>query len=123
MSASLLSFPLLQIAFSDNYNGLADNAAFLVGINTGINRGGVYKINNALTPTTSTATDLNIGAIDGLDSVDIASLAINNNFIMAGGAGNAMLYLSNDNGASWTKCNKPPIGREWIPAARFRHSA
>ena len=100
-----------NIAFPDNYNGLADNAAFLVGIDTGTDSGGVYKINNALTPTTSTATNLNIGAIDGLDTVDIASLAISNNFIIAGGAGNAMIYLSNDNGVRWTKCNKPPTGQ------------
>ena len=100
-----------NIAFPDNYNGLAGNAVFLLGIDTGTDSGDVYKVNSAVAPTASTAKDLNIGAIDGLNAVDIASLATSNNFIIAGCAGNAVVYLSNDNGVNWTQCDKPPTGQ------------
>ena len=100
-----------SIAFPDNYNGLTVNAAFFLGIETGTNSGDIYKINSALKPTASTAQDLNIGAIDNLNAVDIASLASCGNTIIAGCAGNTGIYLSNDSGASWAKCNKPPTGQ------------
>ena len=89
-----------NIAFPENYNVLADKATFFVGIDTDSDSGDVYKINDAPAPTASTAKDLNIGAIDGLDAVDIASLAAGNNLIIAGCDGNAMVYLSSDNGTS-----------------------
>jgi photosystem II stability/assembly factor-like uncharacterized protein len=99
------------IAFPDNYNGITGNASFLIGIATGSGNGDVYQVNCALTPAPSTAKDLHIGAIDGLDAVDIAGLATAGNTIIAGCAGNAGVYLSNDNGVSWTPCNKPPTGQ------------
>ena len=54
---------------------------------------------------------MNIGSIDGVDAVDVAGLATSGNTILAGCAGSARVYLSNDNGVSWTQCTKPPTGQ------------
>ena len=99
------------IAFPDNYHGITVNASFFIGIATGADSGDVYQVNSALASTASTAKDLHIGAVDGLDAVDIAGLATAGNTIIAGCAGSAGVYLSNDNGVSWTQCNKPPTGQ------------
>jgi photosystem II stability/assembly factor-like uncharacterized protein len=100
-----------NIAFPENYNGMSDNATVFAGIDTGANSGDIYKIARALTPTPSTATDLNIGSVDSATGVDIASLAISGNAILAGCARNARVYLSNDGGVSWTQCTKAPTGQ------------
>jgi len=100
-----------SIAFPENYNGITGNASYFIGIATGADSGEVYQVNSALTPAQSTAEDLNIGSIDGLNAVDIASLATAGNTIIAGCAGNAGVYLSNDSGVSWKQCNKPPTGQ------------
>jgi photosystem II stability/assembly factor-like uncharacterized protein len=99
------------IVFPDNYSGLSDNAFFFMGFDTGINSGDVYKITRAITPAPSIAADLNIGASYNLPGVDIASLTISGNTILAGCAGDDLVYLTADNGASWTRCNKSLTGQ------------
>jgi len=100
-----------NIAFTDNYKALDNNASFFIGIDSNSNSGDVFKVTQALRPAPSIATDLNIGASDNITGVDIASLAISGNTILAGSAGSALIYLSVDNGVSWTQCNKPPTGQ------------
>ena len=99
------------IAFPDTYNGLSDNAVFLMGIDTGVNSGDVYKIPHVIAPAPSIATDLNMGVSYNLPGVDIASLTTSGNTIFAGCAGSALVFISTDNGASWTWCNKSPTGQ------------
>jgi photosystem II stability/assembly factor-like uncharacterized protein len=99
------------IAFPDAYNGISNNAVFFVGIDTGTNGGDVYKISSAQSPAASTPKDLKIGSGSGLNAVDVGSLAISGNTILAGCARNAWVYLSNDGGVSWQQNNKPPTGQ------------
>ena len=100
-----------NIAFPDSYNFSSGAAAFFLGIDTGINKGDVYIINNAITPTTYSATDLNIGLHYGQSAVDIAGLTISGSTILAGCATQALVYLSKDGGITWTQCTKPPTGQ------------
>jgi photosystem II stability/assembly factor-like uncharacterized protein len=100
-----------NIAFPDEYNGMSDNATFFLGIDTAVNSGDVYKITGAPAPAPSTAKDLKVALIDSLSAVDIASLAISGNTILAGCARNARVYLSNDSGENWTQSTKSPTGQ------------
>ena len=100
-----------NIAFPDNYNYLSANAVYFLGIDSGAGSGDIYKIKSALIPSASIATDLNIGSLYGTNGVDISSLVSSGSTILAGCAGNARVYLSNDNGVSWTQCAKPPTGQ------------
>ena len=99
------------IAFPEGYNSLSGNAIYFIGIDTGIDNGDVYKITPALAPSPSIATKLNIGASSNIPGVDITTLAVSINTIFAGCAGSALIYLSTDAGATWTRCNKPPSGQ------------
>ncbi|MBN1643453.1 MAG: hypothetical protein JW856_01335, partial [Dehalococcoidales bacterium] len=99
------------VAFPDNYKGTASDAFFYAGIDSGTSDGDVYKITFVPPPGASAASDLNIGINGGLAGVDIAGLSSNGNTILSGCAGTADVYLSNDGGASWTKCTKPPTGQ------------
>ncbi|MDD5287729.1 MAG: hypothetical protein PHY28_01275 [Dehalococcoidales bacterium] len=101
----------VNLAFPAGYSGMTDNAVFFAGIDTGVNNGDVYKITRALSPASSIVTDLNICSVDSVTGVDVASLAISGSTILAGCAGNARVYLSNDSGINWMQCNKPPTGQ------------
>jgi hypothetical protein len=100
-----------NIVFPDEYNGIAENAAFFIGIDTGVNNGDIFKINSAPTPAASTVKDLNITSFEGVNAVDIASLAISGNTLLAGCARNARIYFSNDGGLSWTQSTRSPTGQ------------
>ena len=99
------------VAFPDAYNGISNNAYFFVGIDTGANGGDVYKISSAQMPAASAPKDLKIGSGNGLNAVDVGSLAVSGNTTLAGCARNAWVYFSNDGGVSWQQNNKPPTGQ------------
>ena len=99
-----------NIAFPNDYNGLT-GSTFFTGISTGVNSGDVYRIAPAFVPGPSSVTDLNVGTSDGMAGTDVASLSMSGNTIIAGGAGTASIYLSNDSGQNWKQCNKPPTGQ------------
>ncbi len=101
------------IAFPTGYNASSQNPVLFIGIDAGVENGDVYKIIQI--QGISTATDLNIGSIYGLNNVDVTSLAITGSGasanLLAGAAGSAMVYSSFDGGANWTRNAKPPTGQ------------
>lgn len=103
------------LAFPDGYNPASVGQAVLVGIDAGAENGDVYRINWAVAPGNSSATDLNIGATYGLNNVDVTSLAIIGSSstanILAGTAGSAQVYFSTNGGTNWSRSTKPPTGQ------------
>jgi len=100
-----------NIAFPNSYNYLSGAASFFLGIDSGLNKGDVYTIGNTIIPTVYTAADLHIGSAYGINAVDIGGLAISGSTILAGCAGSAGVYLSNDGGMSWVQCTRAPTGQ------------
>jgi photosystem II stability/assembly factor-like uncharacterized protein len=99
-----------NICFPDGYNCMTDNA-FFAAIDTGISKGGVFKITSGFAPALSTVKDLKIGAVDGQSTVDVSGLVCSGSAILAGCARQARVYLSNDSGASWIQSLKQPSGQ------------
>ena len=89
-----------SIAFPDGYNGTAGNAVLFAGIDTGANGGDVFQVTQAAAPAASAVKDLKIGSRNGLNSIDVGSLAVSGSTIFAGCARSAWVYLSTDGGAS-----------------------
>lgn len=100
-----------SIAFPDGYNGTAGNAVLFAGIDTGANGGDVFQVTQAAAPAASAVKDLKIGSRNGLNSIDVGSLAVSGSTIFAGCARSAWVYLSTDGGASWAQNSKPPTGQ------------
>ncbi len=104
------------VAFPDNYDADPDSGSslFYVGVNTGTGEGDVYKINNLEAPTSSTATDLNVGQKYGKNNIDIAGITATGEhptaILIAGEANGARTYTSTDNGLNWIKSRKEPSG-------------
>jgi photosystem II stability/assembly factor-like uncharacterized protein len=89
------------IAFPEDYDpGIT--AQYFVAIDSGVNKGDVYRVEG------SVATDLNTG-------VDITGLAVSGNTpmanLIAGAASGTGVYLSSDGGRNWTRSTKPPTGQ------------
>ncbi len=104
------------IAFPGNFdsNVISGNSVYFVAIDTGAGEGDVYKVNCAVAPGLSTATDLNIGYACGLSNIDITGLAACGDnptvYLLAGAADSAQTYLSPDGGTSWTRSRKEATG-------------
>jgi hypothetical protein len=119
------------IAFPADYNanpGLGKYIQF-IAVNTGGGGGDVYRLRGMAAPGNSNITDLNAGSAQGLNSLDISSLAVNGNatqsFLIAGAAASAAVYFSADAGAIWSSSSKPPTGvssTRVIPAPDFAFS-
>lgn len=101
-----------SISFPGNQG---DQATCFIALDTGTNRGDVYRLNRAFLPAPSTATALGVGSAEGLTGVDITSVAVtgnsNNLNLLAGGARSVCTYTSRDGGAAWTRHQKPPTGQ------------
>ena len=104
------------IAFPGNYgNDLnINNRVFYLGVNTGSGKGDVYRVNWAISPGASTATDLNAGLPSGYDNLDVGALGVTGSYpkptVMAGSADSQQIYYSADGGTSWNRGSKPPTG-------------
>ena len=104
------------IAFPEDYaaDTVSDTNVFFIAIDTGTGGGDVYKITGADAPDASVATDLNAGAPDHLDNLDITGLACRGNtaeaVLLAGAADSAQTYFSDDGGAHWENSRKAPTG-------------
>jgi len=103
------------IAFPDDYNATAGDCTLFVAIDTGSGGGDVYSINGKLMPESSIATDLDAGALYSLNNVDITGLAVDGTAaaasLLAGEAGSAQVYISNNSGISWLRSTKQPTGQ------------
>lgn len=100
------------IAFPTDYQV---TSGFFFALNTGVNRGDVYRFTPAFAPFPSTVTPLGIEN-DGLSrGIDISSLAIAGNManttLIAGCARQSGIYVSRDGGVHWTQSQKPPAGQ------------
>jgi len=106
-----------DLAFPNDYapDAAAGANIMFVAINATGNNGDVYKIYNTAAPSSSVATDLNIGSAYGLNNVDVTSIAVTGNAatakLLAGVATSAQVYFSTDGGNNWTISSKPPTGQ------------
>ena len=104
------------VAFPADYNSRLDTGKYsqFIALNTGSDRGGIYSLKGQAAPGSSKIIDLKIGSSEGLASLDITSLAIAGNadraYLVAGAKAFPGVYLSEDSGADWISCNKPPSG-------------
>jgi photosystem II stability/assembly factor-like uncharacterized protein len=113
------------IAFPDGFNGSAAESSYFLSVATGTDTGGVFQITNAPAPGPPTVKNLNIGAVIGSTAVDISSLAVNGDSIIAGTVHSVNIFLSSDRGTTWTVCRKPPTGQTdtcLVTAADFAKS-
>lgn len=115
-----------QIAFPDNYGKSQQDFTLIAGFNTGTGSGDAYIIYGEVTPAASSYVDFDIGRSDGLNSVDVSSIAVigdsRSAVITAGTATGAQVYATNDGGATWVGSTKPPTGTAVtciIPAKDF----
>ena len=105
-----------SIAFPDDFDAdvSSGKSVFFVGIDTGTGEGDVYKISCAEAPAPSTATDLNVGSINGQSNTDITGLAARGEnpsiILLAGAADSGLTFVSVNGGVSWTKSRKEPTG-------------
>ncbi len=89
-----------SFAFTEDYD-TSIFVSYFVAIDSGANKGDVYKVEN------SAVTDLNLGAdITGLAASGYAPQAN----LIAGAAASAEVYFSKDGGRSWQRSTKPPTG-------------
>ena len=106
-----------SIAFPSDYapDVTAGDSVLFIAIEASGNNGDVYKISNVVAPSSSVATDLNIGAGYSLDDVDVTSLAVSGDAstanLLAGAADSAQVYYSTDGGKNWKISSKPPTGQ------------
>jgi photosystem II stability/assembly factor-like uncharacterized protein len=102
------------IVFPGDYDATLESDTIFVAIDTGTGQGDVYRISAAEAPHNSEATDLNAGADDDRDNVDITGLAVGGDTppfsLMAGAADSTRTYFSADGGKSWTHSRKEPTG-------------
>ena len=102
------------IAFPSDYDATSTDYTQFIAIDTDSDAGDVYRINATEAPSSSSATDLNIGADYGLNNVDVTGLAVTGNGntanLLAGAAANAQTYFSTDGGSNWTRSRKEPTG-------------
>jgi len=96
-----------SIAFPKDYDP-SITASYFVAIDSGLNKGDVYRVENSL------ATDLDIGTFYNLSNVDVSGLAVSGNVakanLIAGAAASAEVYFSTDSGKNWQRSTKPPTG-------------
>jgi len=104
------------IAFPDDYDSEmpGSDCVLFIGIDTGSENGDVYRIEGKAAPGKSLAVDLDIGAADYIDNVDVTGLAVSGGadsaYLIAGAASSAEVYLSHDGGQNWARSTKPPTG-------------
>lgn len=103
------------IAFPDDYDATTGDYVLFVAIDAGSNNGDVYMINGVAAPSSSAATDLNIGAVYGVSNVNVTTLAVTGNSstvnILAGAANSVRVYISTNGGINWTRSTKEPTGQ------------
>lgn len=103
------------VAFPTNgARELLEPAPLFVAIATGSDEGDVYRIDRTTIANRPRATDLNIGADQGQDNLDVTSLAINGDADRASlmaGASTAQVYFSHDGGLNWQKTTRAPTGQ------------
>lgn len=105
-----------SIAFPADYDSNVNLGKYtqFIAIDTGSGQGDVYRLEGLAAPSASKVTDLNAGSGDGLNNVDIASLALSgdagNANLLAGSAETTQTYFSEDAGKHWKASNKPASG-------------
>jgi len=103
------------IAFPRDYDATTADHTFFVALNTGSGRGDVYRVGGAWAPDASMVTDLDVGERYNQGSNDISGLQISGNTgaacLLAGSASDTRIYISTDNGMSWTRSSKEPTGQ------------
>jgi len=103
-----------DIAFPSDYDATSEDHVLFVAIDAG-GEGDVYMIEGVDAPSSSIATDLDIGSDHGLSNIDVTTLAVTGNTatanLLAGAAISAQVYISTDGGSDWTRSTKPPTGQ------------
>ena len=103
-----------DIAFPSDYDAASEDHVLFVAIDAG-GEGDVYMIEGVDAPSSSIATDLDIGSDHSLSNIDVTTLAVTGNTatanLLAGAATSAQVYLSTDGGSDWTRSTKPPTGQ------------
>lgn len=103
------------IAFPDDHDATTTDYILFVAIDSGNDKGDVYRISANQAPGNSTATDLDIGDMYNLKNVDVSGLAINGNtltaILLVGAANSNQVYISTDSGKYWTRSTKQPTGQ------------
>ena len=105
-----------DIAFPENFAVNPDDFTVYLALNSGTGAGDAYIIYGGFSPAASLCVDLNIGQYYGIDSIDVASIAIAGSSqtgrLLAGPAASAQVYAGSEGGAGWwTRSEKPPTGR------------
>ena len=103
------------VAFPEEYDATMEDYVLFIAIDTGSNNGDVYMLSGRRAPDSSIATDLNIGSVYNLNSVDVTSLAVSHSAtsasILAGTANGTQIYFSSDSGINWERSKKKPTGQ------------
>ncbi|MBI4267711.1 MAG: hypothetical protein HY662_02890, partial [Chloroflexi bacterium] len=103
------------IVFPNSHNASYGNYSLFLAINAGGDNGDVYRVDGQQVPSSSIATDLNIGAAYNLSGVDVTGLAVSGNAtttrFLAGAANSTQVYTSADGGTNWTRSRKEPTGQ------------
>jgi hypothetical protein len=111
----VVSVATADVAFPDDYDATIEDYVLFVAIDAGDNSGDVYRINSAIAPGNSIATDLDIGSVYGLSNVDVTTLAAAGDTstaaLLAGAADSAQVYFSGDGGRNWARSTKEPTGQ------------
>lgn len=103
------------IAFPGDHDATTVDYSLYVAIDTGSDRGDVYRVDGAWAPGNSRATDLDIGDTYNLSNIDVTSLAVSGDAtaatLLAGSANSSRVYISTDSGLNWTRSVKKPTGQ------------
>jgi len=99
-----------DVAFGSDYDISSDSYSLLIGLATGGDAGDVYRVNGSFSLEPPLVTDLNVSGAYGSLQLDIASVTVSGNFMMAGAYSSAQVYYSSNNGVNWARSHKPPTG-------------
>jgi len=100
-----ISIRAATTAFPSDYTPFT---GFFFALDSGVNRGGVFRITPALAPRPSIITPLGLSEFNG---ADITSLSISGATLIAGCSRQALTYTSIDGGAHWIRSQAPPTGQ------------
>jgi hypothetical protein len=105
-----------SVVFPFEYRSGLDEGKYtqFLALNGGNDKGDVYSLIGQEAPASSKIIDLDAGSSEGQEDLDITSLAVSGNTdracLIAGAANSTFVYISEDSGANWISCQKPPTG-------------
>ncbi|MBI2836576.1 MAG: hypothetical protein HYX85_02660 [Chloroflexi bacterium] len=104
-----------RIVFPPDFDSSSGKPVLFLGLDTGSGGGDIYRLELRRAPERSRVTDLNAASADGQAGIDIAGLAVSGNMsgyhLLAGAATSNKVYISDDDGKTWSTSLKDPSGQ------------